>query len=262
MPSVDTLDRDKLSVNFVRDLDKLVPRLAHWHGHGQNHVLFNMYFGSWPDYSEALGLDAGAAIIAKASFSTKSYRINFDVSFPLFHADWPAKSSNVSSVLGTTEVENLRGMRVDLLSRKPYLLTFKGKRYLNGIGSATRNALYHLNNKRDVLLLTTCKHGSNWVRSFLVWIINFLSTNILIVEICIYMYMYFIFWLKKIWSSQNKQIVDTVEVFGLIKQLMNMFLQLFALTYLKIGTYYILPQKSLRFMNCLDQSNLLCHLKQ
>ncbi|KAL1767892.1 exostosin-1 [Sigmodon hispidus] len=50
----------------------------------------------------------------------------------------------------------------DQLSPQKYMLVFKGKRYLTGIGSDTRNALYHVHNGEDVLLLTTCKHGKDW----------------------------------------------------------------------------------------------------
>ncbi|MGH0121946.1 UNVERIFIED_CONTAM: hypothetical protein FKN15_004806 [Acipenser sinensis] len=45
---------------------------------------------------------------------------------------------------------------------RKYMLVFKGKRYLTGIGSDTRNALYHVHNAEDVVLLTTCKHGKDW----------------------------------------------------------------------------------------------------
>ena len=43
-----------------------------------------------------------------------------------------------------------------------YILTFKGKRYLTGIGSETRNSLYHIHNGVDIILLTTCRHGKGW----------------------------------------------------------------------------------------------------
>ena len=46
--------------------------------------------------------------------------------------------------------------------KRRHLLVFKGKRYIYGIGSETRNALHHLNNGRDVLMVTTCRHGKKW----------------------------------------------------------------------------------------------------
>ena len=40
----------------------------------------------------------------------------------------------------------------------------QGKRYLTGIGSFSRNALFHLHNGEDIVLLTTCRHGRDWRR--------------------------------------------------------------------------------------------------
>lgn len=42
------------------------------------------------------------------------------------------------------------------------LCTFYVCRYLYGIGSEVRNSLFHLNIAKDILLLTTCKHGKQW----------------------------------------------------------------------------------------------------
>ena len=149
---VDTLDRDKLSVNFLKDLNSIVKNLTHWRM-GRNHLIFNMYSGSWPNYVvENMEFNSSQAILVKTSFSVKNYRKNFDISFPLFHQDLPRVRKQVE-----------RDQRLDLhSSKKKYFLTFKGKRYLHGVGTETRNALFHLNNDRDVILLTTCKHGTNW----------------------------------------------------------------------------------------------------
>ena len=151
--SIDTLDRDILSKNYVENMRQRLVNLEHWNN-GRNHIIFNLYSGSWPDYEDNhLGLDETEAIFAKASYSIKNYRKHFDISFPLFHPELPFKNQF------SNETE---AFELDLTVKKKFLLTFKGKRYLNGIGSETRNSLYHLNNQRDVLLLTTCKHGSNW----------------------------------------------------------------------------------------------------
>jgi glucuronyl/N-acetylglucosaminyl transferase EXT1 len=153
--SVDTLDRDRRSPNFIKNIDELINNLTYWN-HGQNHLIFNMYSGSWPNYAENLEFNALKAIIIKASFSKKNYRKNFDISFPLFHSDLPSYQNNLT-------INYDSAMKIILhMPPKKHFLTFKGKRYLNGVGTFTRNALYHFNNQRDVILLTTCKHGINW----------------------------------------------------------------------------------------------------
>jgi glucuronyl/N-acetylglucosaminyl transferase EXT1 len=147
--SLDTLDRDRISKNYLKNLDTLLKNLSYWR-EGQNFLLFNLYAGSWPHYRDTLDIDTSKAILAKASFSIKTYRQNFDISFPLFHSDLPVAHST----------RQFNFQQID--TRKKYFLTFKGKRYLSGVGSETRNSLFHLNNNRDVILLTTCKHGVNW----------------------------------------------------------------------------------------------------
>lgn len=148
--SLDTLDRDQLSPQYVHSLRAKIPSLPLWNG-GKNHIIFNLYSGTWPDYTEDLGFDIGFAMLAKASISTENFRPNFDVSIPLFSKDHP-RTGGQRGYLKHNAIPPFR----------KYMLVFKGKRYLTGIGSDTRNALYHVHNSEDVVLLTTCKHGKDW----------------------------------------------------------------------------------------------------
>ncbi|CAL4082003.1 unnamed protein product, partial [Meganyctiphanes norvegica] len=148
--SLDTLDRDTLSKDYVRNMPPRVHRLALWND-GQNHIIFNLYSGTWPDYTEDLGFDVEKAILAKASISIENFRSGFDISLPLFHKTHPEKGGENGFLAANA-----------FPGTKKYLLAFKGKRYVYGIGSETRNSLYHLHNKRDIVLVTTCKHGGSW----------------------------------------------------------------------------------------------------
>uniref|UniRef100_T1H6I1 Exostosin GT47 domain-containing protein n=1 Tax=Megaselia scalaris TaxID=36166 RepID=T1H6I1_MEGSC len=148
---IDTLDRDSLSEDYVRNVPSRIARLPHWNN-GRNHLIFNLYSGTWPDYVEnSLGFDTGEAILAKASMSIQQFRRGFDVSIPLFHKQFPLRSGNT----GFVQTNNFP-------ANKKYLLAFKGKRYVHGIGSETRNSLFHLHNARDLVLVTTCRHGKSW----------------------------------------------------------------------------------------------------
>ncbi|XP_024154356.1 exostosin-1b [Oryzias melastigma] len=148
--SLDTLDRDQLSPQYVHNLKTKVQNLPLWND-GRNHLIFNLYSGTWPDYTEDLGFDIGQAMLAKASISTDNFRPNFDVSIPLFSKEHP-RTGGERGFLKYNSIPPFR----------KYMLVFKGKRYLTGIGSDTRNALYHVHNAEDVVLLTTCKHGKDW----------------------------------------------------------------------------------------------------
>ncbi|TSK31338.1 Exostosin-1b [Bagarius yarrelli] len=148
--SLDTLDRDQLSPHYVHNLRAKVQSLPLWND-GRNHLIFNLYSGTWPDYTEDLGFDIGQAMLAKASISTETFRTRFDVSIPLFPKEHP-KTGGERGFLKYNTIPPFR----------KYMLVFKGKRYLTGIGSDTRNALYHVHNAEDVVLLTTCKHGKDW----------------------------------------------------------------------------------------------------
>ncbi|XP_037533202.1 exostosin-1 [Nematolebias whitei] len=148
--SLDTLDRDQLSPYYVHNLRAKIQSLPLWN-EGRNHIIFNLYSGTWPDYTEDLGFDIGLAMLAKASISTESFRPNFDISIPLFSKDHPRTGGQRGYLKHNT-----------IPPYRKYMLVFKGKRYLTGIGSDTRNALYHVHNSEDVVLLTTCKHGKDW----------------------------------------------------------------------------------------------------
>ncbi|KAL1256147.1 hypothetical protein QQF64_014208 [Cirrhinus molitorella] len=172
--SLDTLDRDQLSPQYVHNLKTKVQSLPLWNN-GRNHLIFNLYSGTWPDYTEDLGFDIGQAMLAKASISTENFRPNFDVSIPLFSKEHPRTGGD----RGYLKYNTIPPFR-------KYMLVFKGKRYLTGIGSDTRNALYHVHNAEDVVLLTTCKHGKDWQKhkdarcdkdnaeydKFLVWVVT------------------------------------------------------------------------------------------
>jgi len=149
--AVDTLDRDRLSAEYVPNMQAQIDSLKWWRG-GVNHVVFNLYSGTWPDYNEnGLGFNVGRAMLAKASTSRLHYRSGFDISFPLFHKELSFRGGEPGALMSNL-VPPVR----------KYLLSFKGKRYLTGIGSETRNSLYHIHNGQDIILLTTCKHGKGW----------------------------------------------------------------------------------------------------
>ncbi|XP_028405951.1 exostosin-1a-like [Dendronephthya gigantea] len=148
--SFDTTDQDKLSKDYVRELGYKISHLPYWNG-GKNHILFNLYSGTWPDYREKLDIDIGQAILVKASFNAQHFRPNFDVSFPLFDKDQPMFGGG-----------NLPYSDRVFPILKKYKLAFKGKRYLNGKGGESRSSLHHIHNNEDIIMLTTCKHGRNW----------------------------------------------------------------------------------------------------
>lgn len=161
---IDTLDRDPLSVDFKK-YGKNKPLL----NMGLNHIMFNLYSGTWPLYSELdfSNLDYPPhAILVKASMSVENYRKGFDISFPLISKNHPERGSqqpaHETAKINFQEKPNVEIIRKEKVRSTKYLLVFKGKRYIYGIGSETRNSLHHLHNHRDILIYTTCKHGKKW----------------------------------------------------------------------------------------------------
>ncbi|KAM3657689.1 exostosin-like 1 isoform 2-T3 [Ammospiza maritima maritima] len=148
--SADTLDRDRLSEHYVRDLEGKIHGSPLWNG-GRNHLIFNLYSGTWPGYGGELGFDPEHAILARASSDSRTFRPGFDVSIPLIPREHPQRGGR-------------RGRLAEVPPKRRFLLAFKGKRYLTGVGSGTRNALHHIHNGKDIISLTTCKHGKDWHR--------------------------------------------------------------------------------------------------
>lgn len=111
--ALDTLDRDQLSGDFVPMLNQKVTALPLWNN-GRNHIVFNLFSGTWPDYNEDLMFNVGEAILAKASMSEENFRDGFDVSLPLF----PKKHPERGGEEGLVTAYNFPAV-------KKYLLAFK-----------------------------------------------------------------------------------------------------------------------------------------
>uniref|UniRef100_A0AC35TZ56 Exostosin domain-containing protein n=1 Tax=Rhabditophanes sp. KR3021 TaxID=114890 RepID=A0AC35TZ56_9BILA len=92
-------------------------------------------------------------MIARSSFSAQKLRAFFDLSFPLFHADHTFSQKDADK-----ELVKLKRVSDD----DKYFVSFKGKRYVYGIGSETRDSLYHLHNGESIVMMTTCKHNTDW----------------------------------------------------------------------------------------------------
>lgn len=56
-------------------------------------------------------------------------------------------------------IKLMRSNVILLFLHSVYFILFS---YVHGIGSETRNSLFHLYNSRDLVLVTTCRHGKSW----------------------------------------------------------------------------------------------------
>ena len=89
--TIDSVDRDPLSKErFVSNFAGRLQSVSTWN-RGRNHLVFNLYSGTWPEYLEELGFDLGYALLAKASISTQKYRSGFDISLPLWGESHPVR---------------------------------------------------------------------------------------------------------------------------------------------------------------------------
>ena len=107
VPSLDTLDRDRLSNEYIFDMGKRLAQLRHWNG-GRNHLIFNLYSGTWPTYSHQLDFSYGNAILAKSSFSDSTYRTDYDVSIPLLHKNHKEKTGEKGMLRGAGNLHTLK----------------------------------------------------------------------------------------------------------------------------------------------------------
>lgn len=151
----DSLDRDPLSPDYQKSLPQFMPL-----DNGRNHLLFNLYSGTWPNYHELdfSGFNPGYAMLVKASSSYANYRPGFDISLPLFSKTHPERGEQFPSAAqepgepSEPDVTISDAAEESSVYGKKSLLVFKGKRYIYGIGSETRNSLHHLHN--EVFFLT------------------------------------------------------------------------------------------------------------
>ena len=124
--TIDSVDRDPLSKErFVKNFAGRLSNVAGWN-HGKNHVVFNLYSGTWPDYLEELGFDLGHAILAKASISSKKYRSGFDISLPLWGESHPVRGRHLAQM----QLAKWQPLGNHLMSFKGYLLSIFNEIYL------------------------------------------------------------------------------------------------------------------------------------
>ncbi|XP_055370982.1 exostosin-2 [Condylostylus longicornis] len=80
IPSIDTLNQNLIDITLV---SKSLATLNYWEN-GENHLLFNMLPGAYPQFNTVMDVNTDRAMIAGAGFDSWSYRMGFDISLPIW----------------------------------------------------------------------------------------------------------------------------------------------------------------------------------
>lgn len=80
IPSIDTLNQEMMKINITSEA---LYHLPYWRN-GENHLIFNMIAGSYPDFSTVVDLELGNAMVAGADFDADKFRVKFDISLPVY----------------------------------------------------------------------------------------------------------------------------------------------------------------------------------
>lgn len=150
---IDILDRDIFSVNYVKNIMLKIVYLGVFWNNGRNYIVFNLFLGIWFDYFEVFDFDIGEVIMVRVSILELRFRLNFDIFFFLVGSIFFLKGGE-------------RGYMYILINNILffwyYLLGFKGKCYLIGVGFEIWNFLYYMYNGDDIVFLTICRYGKFW----------------------------------------------------------------------------------------------------
>ncbi|VDN99021.1 unnamed protein product [Rodentolepis nana] len=133
VPSLDTLDRDPRSNHYITDLHKRIIQLPYW--------------SSQPTTSR----------------QASQHRPGMNhLLFILFSGTWPYYDvDELNMDVGSAMLARASSSKIRM--RRNFDISFPlGKRYVVGIGSETRNSLYHIHSGKDIVIATTCKHMDNW----------------------------------------------------------------------------------------------------
>lgn len=80
VPSIDTLNQNLFDTILV---SKALATLNYWEN-GENHLLFNMLPGQYPEFNTVFDVNTDKALIAGAGFDSWTYRSGFDISLPIW----------------------------------------------------------------------------------------------------------------------------------------------------------------------------------